>query len=157
MNASKYRAALVDSSERYRIETCSRTWPGCSKAPESIGFLNKTCTAGTSSDVYGDTVGPLLRGSGVSSKWRTWIVDVVSKGADSSTVTIKNDFWAARCTNKYIDDYSDTKGACKGTEWSDRVHMHVFAGSGQSGLWRAWIQVVTISSSRKRLRAVLDT
>jgi len=117
----------VDSSERYRIETCSRTWPGCSKAPESIGFLNKTCTAGTfTSDFYGDTVGPLLRGSGVSSKWRTWIVDVVSKGADSSTVTIKNDFWAARCTNKYIDDYSDTKGACKGTEWSERVRMHVY-------------------------------
>jgi hypothetical protein len=122
--------ALVDTSGKYRIELCSRTWPGCSKAPEFIGFNNKTCVAGVPpvSNVYGDTVGPLLRGSKTSSNWRTWVVDVVSKKADRTIVTIKNDYSAARCSDHYIDDYSEKKDACKGTAWADRVHMHKFPG-----------------------------
>ena len=49
---------------------------------------------------YGNTVGPLLRSSGVSNNWRTWVVDVVSKKADRAVVTIKNDFDQARCTGR---------------------------------------------------------
>ena len=80
------------------------------------------------SETYGDTVGPLLRSSGVSKNWRTWTVDVVKKMTDRTIVTIKNDFSEAKCTGHYIDDYSEKKDACKGTVWSDRVHLHKFPG-----------------------------
>jgi hypothetical protein len=80
------------------------------------------------SKVYGDTVGPRLRSSKVSTNWRTWVVDVVSKKKDRSIVTIKNDFSQARCTKHFIDDYSEKKDACKGTVWADRVHMHKYPG-----------------------------
>ena len=121
--------ALVSSSGRYRIELCEG-WKGCSDGPEYIGFNNKTCVAGVPpvSKTYGNTVGPLLRSSGVSNKWRTWVVDVVSKKADRTIVTINNDYSQARCTKHYIDDYSEKKDACKGTVWSDRVHLHKFPG-----------------------------
>ena len=121
--------ALVDSSGRYRIELCDG-WTGCSDAQEYIGFNNHTCTAGVPpvSETYGDTVGPLLRSSGVSKNWRTWTVDVVKKMTDRTIVTIKNDFSEAKCTKHYIDDYSEKKDACKGTVWSDRVHLHKFPG-----------------------------
>ena len=55
-------------------------------------------------------------------------MDVVAKKADRTIVTIKNDFSQARCTNHYIDDYSEKKDACKGTAWADRVHLHKYAG-----------------------------
>ena len=102
--------ALVSSSGRYRIELCEG-WTGCSDGTQFIGFNNRTCVAGVPpvSKTYGNTVGPLLRSSGVSNKWRTWVVDVVSKKADSTIVTIKNDFDQARCTGHYIDDYSEKK------------------------------------------------
>ena len=121
--------ALVSSSGRYRIELCDG-WTGCSDGSEYIGFDNKTCSAGVPpvSKTYGDTVGPLLRSSGVSKNWRTWTVDVVKKMTDRSIVTIKNDFSEAKCTKHYIDDYSEKKDACKGTVWSDRVHLHKFPG-----------------------------
>ena len=121
--------ARIDASGRYRIELCDG-WTGCSDGAEYIGFNNKTCVAGVPpvSKTYGNTVGPLLRSSGVSNKWRTWVVDLVSKKAERSIVTIKNDFNQARCTNHYIDDYSEKKDACKGTVWADRVHMHKFPG-----------------------------
>ena len=119
----------LDSSGRYRIELCEG-WTGCSDGTQFIGFNNKTCVAGVPpvSKSYGNTVGPLLRSSGVSNKWRTWVVDVVSKKADSTIVTIKNDFDQARCTGHFIDDYSEKKDACKGTVWAERVHMHKFPG-----------------------------
>ena len=121
--------ALVSSSGRYRIELCDG-WTGCSDGSEYIGFNNKTCSAGVPpvSKTYGDTVGPLLRSSGVSKNWRTWTVDVVKKMTDRSIVTIKNDFSEAKCTKHYIDDYSEKKDACKGTVWADRVHLHKFPG-----------------------------
>ena len=121
--------ARIDASGRYRIELCDG-WTACSDGPEYIGFNNKTCVAGVPpvSKTYGNTVGPLLRSSGVSNKWRTWVVDVVSKKVDRTTVTIMNDFNQARCTNHYIDDYSEKKDACKGTVWAGRVHMHKFPG-----------------------------
>jgi len=75
-----------------------------------------------------DTVGPLLRSSGVSKNWRTWTVDVVKKMTDRTIVTIKNDFSQAKCTKHYIDDYSEKKDACKGTAWADRVHLHKYPG-----------------------------
>ena len=120
-------AALVDSSGKYRIELCDG-WTGCSDRAEYIGFNNKTCVAGVPpvSKTYGNTVGPLLRGSKTSTNWRTWSVDVVSKKADRTIVTIKNDFSQARCTDHYIDSYAEKKDACKGTVWADRVHMHKF-------------------------------
>ena len=115
----------------YRIELCSRTRPGCSASPEYIGFNNKTCVAGVPpvSKTYGNTVGPLLPGSKAATGWRTWSVDVVSKKADRTIVTIKNDFSQARCTDRYIDGYAEKKGACKGTVWADRVHMRTFPGN----------------------------
>ena len=98
--ATKTRAGLIDASGRYRIELCEgRT--GCSDGTQFLGFNNKTC--GAVSKKYGNTVGPLLRSSGVSKKWRTWVVDVVSKKANRAVVTLKNDFDAARCTGRYID------------------------------------------------------
>ena len=119
--------ALVSSSGRYRIELCDG-WTGCSKtgdASEYIGFNNRTCTAGTppASKTYEveDTVGPLLRSSGVSKNWRTWTVDVVEEMTDRTIVTIENDFSRAKCTKRYIDDYSEKKVACKGTVWAVRV------------------------------------
>ena len=56
-------------------------------------------------------------------------MDVVSKKADRTIVTIKNDFSQARCTGHYIDSYAEKKDACKGTVWADRVHMHKFPGN----------------------------
>ena len=122
-------AGQVDSSGKYRIELC-QGWTGCGDSSEFIGFNNKTCSAGVPpvSNVYGNTVGPMLRSSGVSANWRTWVVDVVSKKTDRTIVTIKNDYSQAKCTNHYIDDYSEKKDACKGTVWSDRVHLHKFPG-----------------------------
>ena len=123
--------ALVSSSGRYRIELCDG-WTGCSDGSEYIGFNNRTCTAGVppASKTYEvkDTVGPLLRSSGVSKNWRTWTVDVVKKMTDRTIVTIKNDFSQAKCTKHYIDDYSEKKDACKGTAWADRVHLHKYPG-----------------------------
>jgi surface protein len=75
-----------------------------------------------------DTVGPLLRSSGVSKNWRAWTVDVVKKMTDRTIVTIKNDFSQAKCTKHYINDYSEKKDACKGTAWADRVHLHKYPG-----------------------------
>ena len=46
-------------------------------------------------------------------------MDVVSKKADRTIVTIKNDFSQARCTDHYIDSYAEKKDACKGTVWAD--------------------------------------
>ena len=56
-------------------------------------------------------------------------MDVVSKKADRTIVTIKNDFSQARCTDHYIDSYAENKDACKGTVWADGVHMHKFPGN----------------------------
>lgn len=122
-------SALIDSSGRYRIELCDGR-VGCSESPEFLGFNNKSCSAGVppASKTYGNTVGPLLRSSGVSSNWRTWSVDVKSKKGDRTIVTFKNEYSKARCTNHYIDDYSQKKDSCKGTVWSDRVHLHKFPG-----------------------------
>ena len=114
-------------SGRYQIELCNG-WTGCQDAPEWMAFNNKTCSAGVE-PVYGNTVGPLLRGSDVSDNWRTWSVEVVSKETDSAQVTIQNEYPAARCSGYYVSDYSDRKDACKDTEWADRTHLHKSASS----------------------------
>ena len=120
--ATKTCAGLIDASGRYRIELCEG-WTGCSDGTQFIGFNNRTCGAGVPpvSKRYGNTVGPLLRSSGVSKNWRTWVVDVVSKKANRAVVTLKNDFDEARCTGRYID-VEDSK-ACKGGRRAQRVHI----------------------------------
>ena len=120
--ATKTCAGLIDASGRYRIELCEG-WTGCSDGTQFIGFNNRTCGAGVPpvSKKYGNTVGPLLRSSGASANWRTWVVDVVSKKANRAVVTLKNDFDAARCTGRYID-VEDSK-ACKGGRRAQRVHI----------------------------------
>ena len=119
----------LPSSGRYRIELCDG-WTGCPDSPNVtyLGFNNRTCSAGVTSNTYVGTVGPLLRSSSVSKNWSTWTVDVVEELTDRTIVTIKNDFSKAKCTKYYIDGYSEKKDACKGTIWADRVHLHKYPG-----------------------------
>ena len=118
--ATKTRAGLIDASGRYRIELCEgRT--GCSDGTQFIGFNNRTC--GAVSKKYGNAVGPLLRSSGVSANWRTWVVTLVSKTADRAVVTIKNDFDRARCTDRYIDVDAKDRNACKDGVRAQRVRQ----------------------------------
>jgi surface protein len=104
-------AGLLDSSGTYRIELCEG-WTGCSNRAEYIGFNNRTC---------GYNVGPRLRSAGVSSNWRTWAVEVVSRRSDRAVVTIRNDFDQARCTDRYID--VNENAACRGGRGAQRVHL----------------------------------
>ena len=119
----------LPSSGRYRIELCDG-WTGCPDSPNVpyLGFNNRTCSAGVTTNTYVGTVGPLLRSSRVSKNWSTWTVDVVEELTDRTIVTIKNDFSKAKCTKYYIDGYSEKKDACKGTIWADRVHLHKYPG-----------------------------
>lgn len=56
-----------------------------------LGFLNKTCKAGTAPGKYGATCGPVLRTKADGSQWKQWEFDVLTKpdarGAVDVTVT----------------------------------------------------------------------
>lgn len=60
-------------------------------AAEFLGFLNKTCNAGTAPDNYGSTAGPVLRAKADGTQWKQWIFKVLTKpdarGAVDVTVT----------------------------------------------------------------------
>lgn len=104
-------------------------WTGCSDVDEYLGFNNKSCSAGVppKSKVYGNTVGPVLRDFSESVHWKSWNVDVLSKGPSGVEVTLKNYYTGSgepRCKNHYLADYSEKKDACKDSEWADRVHLH---------------------------------
>ena len=117
--------ALLSTTGRYRIQPCSTVRPGCGLGPEFVGFNNMTCGANTS-PVYDpdNTVGPMMVSADKPWPFRMWTVDVEATGKKRSVVTIKNDYPQAKCTGHYIDDYEFKKDACKGTEWSSRVHLH---------------------------------
>jgi hypothetical protein len=54
-----------------------------------MGYLNKTCNAGTISPTYGPTVGPVLRGA-ESKRWAEWAFTGVGQSPEGlDLVTIK--------------------------------------------------------------------
>ena len=64
-------------------------------AVELLGFLNKTCDAGTNpaSASAGATAGPVLRGAKDGRRWKQWIFQVLNKAngpGDASTVSLSN-------------------------------------------------------------------
>lgn len=48
-------------------------------AAERLGFLNKTCSAGTKPGNYGSTFGPVLRTMSDGTQWKQWELKVLSK------------------------------------------------------------------------------
>ena len=58
-----------------------------------MGYLNKTCSAGTLASSYGATVGPVLRSAGVL--WKEWVVNVVGTAADSNALVTLHTYWPA--------------------------------------------------------------
>jgi len=112
----------------YRFKLCDG-WVGCSDIGEYLGFNNKSCAAGVppNSKVYGNTVGPVLRDFEESKHWKSWNVDVLSRGKSGVEVTLENKYTGygeSRCKNHFVSDYSEKKNACKDSEWADRVHLH---------------------------------
>jgi len=57
-------------------------------AAEFLGFLNRTCKAGTSPQNYGNTVGPVLRASTNGKQWKQWTLKAVSKPAANGAVDV---------------------------------------------------------------------
>ena len=49
-----------------------------SLAVQLLGFLNKTCTAGTDTATYGATVGPVLRPAARGQRWKQWTLKVLA-------------------------------------------------------------------------------
>jgi hypothetical protein len=62
------------------------------RAAEFLGFLNKTCEAGTKNGPsYGPTCGPTLRGASDGQRWKQWTVTVVGQDEDGNDLaTIEN-------------------------------------------------------------------
>ncbi len=58
-----------------------------------MGYLNKTCNAGTAGSTYGSTVGPLLRGAVNGNTWRMFTLTEVGKTAQNEVlVQIKTSY-----------------------------------------------------------------
>jgi hypothetical protein len=65
--------------------------PTSSRAVHFLGFLNKTCQAGTKTTPYGPTCGPTLRGAADGQNWKKWTITVVGKAKDGNDlVTLEN-------------------------------------------------------------------
>lgn len=61
-----------------------------------LGYLNKTCSAGTTTTVYGPTVGPVLR-SEDSERWEQWTMNVVGQSpVGDDLVTIETSYPSGR-------------------------------------------------------------
>ena len=61
-------------------------------AADFLGYLNKTCSVGTLTRVYGPTVGPVLLGE-AKQQWRQWTFDVVGQTPEGDDlVTVKTFF-----------------------------------------------------------------
>jgi len=95
---------------------------------EFLGFLNKTCNAGTSPSNFGTTAGPLLRGTAISKQWKQWTLKAVSKPAANGAVdvTIANYYpqsGTPRCLGYMV---AEKPQACSMTDsgLADRVHIH---------------------------------
>ena len=100
---------------------------------EYLGFNNKTCNDGVppKTEVYGNTVGPILRETGAASQlWKWWNVTVTSSSNGSTFGAIKNTFPSRkgkpRCVGYYLTDYYRyrNKRACRELPWATRVHLH---------------------------------
>ena len=80
--------------ERPVCTALARTHPTPSaRAVEFLGFLNKTCKAGTGSRSYGPTCGPTLRGAADGERWKEWSITVVGQAEDGNDlVTIENHY-----------------------------------------------------------------
>ena len=59
-------------------------------AVELLGYLNKTCQAGTKSKAYGPTCGPVLRTASDGKRWKEWTITVVGQVDGNDLVTIEN-------------------------------------------------------------------
>jgi len=57
-----------------------------------LGYLNKTCKAGTDPTNYGSTCGPVLRAQNNGKQWKQWALKVAGGPTPSSAVdaTIAN-------------------------------------------------------------------
>ena len=95
-------------------------------AVASLGFLNKTCTAGTSAAYYGATVGPVLRSAAVGQRWRQWTLRVLAFASKSGRFTASVATYyppsatAPLCLGNMVAERAD---GCTG-RLADRVHIH---------------------------------
>jgi len=95
---------------------------------EFLGFLNKTCNAGTTAGNYGKTTGPVLRGINYGQQWKQWTLKVVSaptaNGAvDVTIATYYPQSGTPRCMGYMV---AEKPMACNLTDsgLADRVHIH---------------------------------
>jgi hypothetical protein len=59
-----------------------------------MGYLNKTCTAGTLGRSYGPTVGPVLRGA-AGVQWKGFTINVVGTAFDGHPLITIHTYWPA--------------------------------------------------------------
>jgi len=57
-------------------------------AAEFLGFLNKTCSAGTAAANYGSTAGPVLRTTADGTQWKQWEFKVLTKPDAQGAITV---------------------------------------------------------------------
>ena len=67
------------------------TPPFSSGAADFLGYLNKTCSAGTLTSPYGPTAGPVLRGE--AKLWNQWTFDVVGQTPEGDDLVTINTFF----------------------------------------------------------------
>ncbi len=60
-----------------------------------MGYLNKTCTAGTLGRSYGLTVGPVLRSAAAGVQWKEFTVEFVGTAADGNPLATFHTYWPA--------------------------------------------------------------
>jgi len=97
-------------------------------AAEFLGFLNKTCNAGTQPGNYGKTAGPVIRSANYGTQWKQWTLKAVSAPAANGAVdvTIANYYprsGTPRCLGYMV---AEKPQACSVTDsgLADRVHIH---------------------------------
>jgi hypothetical protein len=62
-------------------------------AAEFLGFLNKTCEAGTKTKSYGPTCGPTLRAAADGQNWKQWTIVVVGQASDGNDLVTFANFY----------------------------------------------------------------
>jgi len=116
-------------SGRYTAELKARRTCDSTGAVEYLGFLNKTCEAGTKSKPYGPTCGPVVRSHPTTSdNWKTWDVQVVAISENGTVGATMTNYYPSDsgkqplCTGDMVPEKSS---ACSASDrLADRVHIH---------------------------------